>query len=177
MRADRYGKGLLFRFVLGAKKAAMITVLIADDQAYVRDIFRFLLERAGNMGVVAIASNGKEAVEQTALYSPDVVVMDVSMPEMNGIEATRQIRVNYPKTRVLIVSMHDNANYIKSSVQAGALGYILKDMAGNDLVAAIRSIHQDTRYFSKKIARIAQLFLSDAGKTDLISGVDGPSPT
>lgn len=67
----------------------MITVLIADDQAYIRDIFRFLLESAGNIGVVAIASNGKEAVERTALYSPDVVLMDVSMPEMNGIEASR----------------------------------------------------------------------------------------
>lgn len=76
-----------------------------------------------------------------------------------------------------MVSMHDNASYVRSSIQAGALGYILKDMAGNDLVAAIRSIHQDTRYFSKKIAGIAQLFLSDAGKTDLISGVDSPPPT
>jgi DNA-binding NarL/FixJ family response regulator len=76
-----------------------------------------------------------------------------------------------------MVSMHDNANYIRSSIHAGALGYVLKDTVGDELVTAVRSIHQDTRYFSKKIAGIAQLFLSDAGKTDLISGVDGPSPT
>jgi DNA-binding NarL/FixJ family response regulator len=155
----------------------MISVLIADDQAYVRDIFRFLLERAGNIEVVAIASNGKEAVKQTALYSPDVVVMDISMPEMNGIEAGKQIHVDYPKTRILMVSMHDNSTYIRSSIQAGALGYVLKDTVGEELVTAVRSIHQHTRYFSKKIAGIAQLFLSDTGKTDLISGVDGPSPT
>lgn len=165
------------RVCFGDKKSVMITVLITDDQVRVRDIFRFLLENAGDIEIVATASNGKEALEQTALYSPNVVVMDVSMPEMNGIEATRQICVDYPNTRVLMVSMHDNANYIRGSLQAGALGYVLKDAAGTELVPAVRAIHQDDRYFSKKIARIAQLFLSDGGKTGLIPGVDSPSPT
>jgi len=167
----------LFTFVLGADEVAMITVLIADDQALVRNVFRFLLENAGGIEIVAVASNGKEAVEQVASYSPNIVVMDVSMPVMNGIEATRQIGVNYPKTRILMVSLHDNANYIGSSIQAGALGYVLKDTIGDELVPAVRAIHQDTRYFSKKIAVVAQRFLSDDGKTDLIPGLDSPSST
>jgi DNA-binding NarL/FixJ family response regulator len=141
----------------------MITVLIADDQHVVRDIFRFLLENAGDIQIVGMASNGREAVEQTAAHSPDVVVMDVSMPVMDGMEATRQIRTNYPKTRVLMVSMHDNAIYIGSSIQAGALGYVLKDAAGEELVIAVHSVHEDSRYFSKKIAGIAQHFLSVVG--------------
>ena len=152
---------------------AMTTVLIADDQLVVRDILRFLLENAGDMEVVGMVSNGREAVEQVALYSPNVVVMDVSMPLMNGIEATRQIRTNHPKTRVLMISMHDNANYIGGSIQAGALGYVLKDMAGGELVTAVRTVHQDNRYFSKKIAGIAQTFLSNTGKINPLPGVSG----
>jgi two-component system, NarL family, nitrate/nitrite response regulator NarL len=154
------------RVWVGGRKAAMISVLIADDQVRVRDIFRFLLENTGDIEIVGMASNGREAVEQVALCSPDVVVMDVSMPVMDGIEATRQIRTNYPETRVLMVSMHDNANYIGSSIQAGALGYVLKDAAGEELVTAVRTIRQDDRYFSKKIVRIAQVFLSDTEKPD-----------
>jgi DNA-binding NarL/FixJ family response regulator len=161
----------MFAFELGDKKVAMITVLIADDQAVVRDILRFLLERAGDIEIVGMASNGREAVEQAALYSPDVVVMDVSMPVMGGIEATKQICVNHPETRVLMISMYDNPNYVGRSVQAGALGYVLKDMAGDELVTAIRSVHDDIRYFSKQIAEVAQRFLSDTGKTDPLSGV------
>lgn len=151
----------------------MITVLIADDQAIVRDVFRLLLERAGDLEIVGMASNGREAVEQVALCSPNVVLMDVSMPLMNGIEATKQICPNYPKTRVLMISIYDNPNYIGSSIQAGALGYLLKDMAGEELVTAVRTVHQDNQYFSKKIAGIAQTFLSSTGKIDPLPGVSG----
>lgn len=142
----------------------MITVLIADDHVVVRNVFRSLLESANDIEVVAMATNGREAVEQVAVNSPHVVVMDVSMPLMDGIEATRQIGANYPNTRVLMVSMHDNVNYIGRCLQVGALGYVLKDTAGNELVTAIRTVHQDQRYFSKKIAEIAQRFLSNPGK-------------
>jgi DNA-binding NarL/FixJ family response regulator len=144
----------------------MITVLIADDQAIVRDVFRFLLERAGDIEIVGMAANGKEALEQAALYSPDIVVMDVSMPVMDGIEATRRIRVNHPETRVVVISMYDNAHYVVRSLQAGAQGYVLKETAGDELLTAIRSVHHDIRYFSKKIAELAQRFFFDTGKPD-----------
>ena len=157
----------------GASEEGIITVLIADDQAIVRDVFRFLLEGAGDIEIVGMASNGREAMEHVALSFPNIVVMDVSMPLMNGIEATRQIRAKYPKTRVLMVSMHDTATYIGSSIQAGALGYLLKDMVGEELVAAVRTVHQDNQYFSKKIARIAQTFLSNTGKINPLPGVSG----
>lgn len=137
----------------------IINVLIADDQLLVRDIFRFLLQRTGDIAVVAIASNGKEAVEQATSCSPDVVVMDVSMPVMDGIEATRQIRTNHPNIRVLMVSMHEDPHYIRNSIQAGAWGYVLKDTAGDELVTAIRTVHHDHPYYSKKIAGVARLFL------------------
>jgi DNA-binding NarL/FixJ family response regulator len=149
----------------------MITVLIADDQVVVRNIFQFLLQDAGDIEIIGMASNGREAVEQTASCSPDVVLMDVSMPLLNGIEATKQIRANYPKTRVLMISMHNDANYIGSSIQAGALGYLLKDMAGDELVTAVRVVHENERYFSRKIYGIAERFLSNANKADPTSSI------
>lgn len=165
------------RVFSGAREGRVITVLIADDQAYVRDIYRFLIESAGDIEIVATASNGREAVEQAALCSPHIVVMDISMPGMDGIEATRQIRAKDPTSRILMISMHREAIYIEKSVQAGALGYVLKDMANNELVSAIRSLHQDHRYFSQKIAKTAEPFLSEPEKTGPIPGVDNLSPT
>ena len=144
----------------------MITVLLADDHIYVRNLLQLLLERAGDIQIVAVALNGQEAVEKAALYHPDVVVMDVSMPVLDGIEATKQIRANHPEARVLMLSMHDSPNYIGHCLQAGALGYVLKETAGNELVTAIHSIHQDAQYFSKKIAEVAQRFVFNRGKLD-----------
>ena len=137
----------------------MISVLLADDHAFVRDALRLLLETAGDIQLVATAANGKEAVAQAVLYCPAVAVMDISMPIMNGIEATRQIRVDCPQTHVLMVSGHHTAYYVQHCLQAGALGYMLKDLAGAELVIAVRSTHQGNRYFSKQIAGIAKRFI------------------
>jgi DNA-binding NarL/FixJ family response regulator len=137
----------------------MITVIIADDQTIVRNVLQLLLERAGDIRIVALASNGQEAVEKAVLYFPNVVVMDVSMPVMDGVEATKQIRVHCPKTRVLMASFHDTPSSIKRSVLAGASGYLLKDAVTGELVSAVRSIHHGKRYFSNRIAAVAKLLI------------------
>lgn len=158
-KESKYGEGLSFAFVLGDKKALMITVLIADDQIIVRNVLQHLLERAGDIQIVATAANGQEAVEQTVLHCPNVVVMDILMPVMDGIEATKQITVCSPQTRVLMASMRNTPDYVERAVRAGALGYVLKDDAGDELVIAIRSVHCGNRYFSKQIAEIARHFI------------------
>jgi Response regulator containing a CheY-like receiver domain and an HTH DNA-binding domain len=137
----------------------MISVLVADDHTSVREALGSLLETAGDIVIVATALNGQEAVEQAVLHCPDVTVMDVSMPVMDGIEATKQIRADCPKTRVLMVSAHNTPHYIQSSLQAGALGYVIKDTAGDDLVMAVHSLFQGNRYFSKQIAGIAEYYI------------------
>jgi DNA-binding NarL/FixJ family response regulator len=137
----------------------MISVLIADDHNLVRQVLQRLLERAGDIEVTALASDGQEAVEQAVLHCPNVAVMDVSMPCLNGIEATKQICACCPETRVLMLSMHDTPDYVHHGIQAGASGYVLKDAAGNDLVKAVRSVYHGQRYFSKQIAEAARYYI------------------
>lgn len=130
----------------------MITVILADDHAILRDGLRFLLEAAGDIMIVSTAANGQEAVEQATLYCPDVVVMDISMPVMGGIEATKHICKNCANTKVAILSMHHTTEYIQRALEAGAVGYLLKDSAGAELVAAIRAVHDGKRYISKSVS-------------------------
>jgi DNA-binding NarL/FixJ family response regulator len=137
----------------------MITVLIADDHIMVRNVLQRLLERAGDIQIMALAADGLEAVEQAVLHCPNVAVMDVSMPSLDGIEATKQICARCPETRVLMLSMYDTPWYIHRSIQAGALGYVLKDVAGDDLVIAVRSVFGGNRYFSKQVAQIAEDYI------------------
>ena len=137
----------------------MITVLIADDHIAVRNLLQFLLESADDIQIVAMASNGQEAVEKALLHFPNVVVMDVSMPIMDGVEATRQIRAGCPETRILMASLSDTPHNIRRALRAGALGYLLKDVAKEDLVGAVRSTNHGTRYFSARIAELANLYI------------------
>lgn len=129
----------------------MITVLLADDHDIVRNVLRTLLERAGDIKVVALASNGQEAVAQAVVHCPNVAVLDVSMPVMDGIEAAKQIRAQCPKTKVLMLSMFDSSEHVRNCIKAGALGYVLKEMAAIDLVVAIHSLFQGKHFFSEKI--------------------------
>ena len=130
----------------------MITVVLADDHTVLRDGLRYLLEAAGGIKIVSTASNGQEAVEQATLYCPDVVLMDISMPIMNGIEATKEIRAACENTKVAILSMHHTSEYVQRAMQAGAHGYVLKDSAGSEVIEAIHAIHEGKRYFSQKIS-------------------------
>lgn len=130
----------------------MITVILADDHAVLRDGLRYLLEAAGDIQILSMAANGQEAVEQATRQCPDVIVMDISMPIMSGIEATKHICKICDHTKVAILSMHHTTEYIQRALEAGAVGYLLKDSAGAELVAAIRALHDGKRYLSKKVA-------------------------
>jgi DNA-binding NarL/FixJ family response regulator len=141
----------------------MISVLVADDHTAIREALGSLLDIEDDIQIVAMASNGQEAVEQAVLHCPDVAVVDVSMPVMDGIEAAKHICADCPKTRVLMVSMHHTPSYIQPCLQAGAVGYVIKDTAGDDLVTAVYSVHEGNRYFSKQIAEIAENYISQKG--------------
>jgi DNA-binding NarL/FixJ family response regulator len=144
----------------------MIKVLIVDDFAIVRVLLRHVLEKAGDLQVVAMAANGEQAVNETLTHCPDVVVMDISMPTMDGIEATRQICAKYPETRVLMVSTYQTPQHVHRSIEAGASGYLLKDDIGRELVAAVRTIHQGTAFFSRQVAELARLYLHGEVNTE-----------
>jgi DNA-binding NarL/FixJ family response regulator len=130
----------------------MINVLVVDDHGVVRDGLRILLEAHADIRVVGAAANGRDAVKQVLALRPDVVVMDVAMPDLNGIEATSQMREACPKTEVLILSMHSSTEHIFRALQAGARGYLLKDSAGSEVAAAVRAVRAGRRYLSSKIA-------------------------
>lgn len=131
----------------------MITVLLADDHIMVRDGLRYILEAAGDIQIIAMASNGKEAVSHVFTVCPDIAVIDISMPVMDGIEATKQILAVCPNTRIVMLSMYHTGEYVARALNAGAFGYVLKDAAGNELVEAIRSLHAGKRYFSAQVAK------------------------
>ncbi len=129
-----------------------IRVFLADDHAVVRDGLRLLLETQPDIDVVGEAANGREAVLQAQLQCPDVLVMDIVMSELNGIEATRRTRALCPSTQVVVLSMYSTAEHIARAFQAGALGYVLKESAGLEVVKAVRAVHSGSRYVSQKIA-------------------------
>jgi DNA-binding NarL/FixJ family response regulator len=140
-----------------------IRVLLADDHAMMRDGLKALLGASQGITVVAEVSNGRDAVGHIQELKPDVAILDISMPDLNGIEATRMLRDKCPETRVLILSMHSNSELLFRALEAGAAGYILKEAAGAELEAAIREVHGGRRYLSRAIAALAQT--SGAGRS------------
>ena len=128
-----------------------IGVLLVDDHAIVRDGLKTLLEIQADLRVIGEATNGRDAVSVAAELRPDVVVMDISMPDMNGVEAARRIHAARPATRIVMLSMHGNAEHVYRALEAGATGYLLKESAGNELVAAIRAVHAGRRYLTEKV--------------------------
>lgn len=131
-----------------------IRVFIADDHRIVRDGLRSLLEDGEGIIVVGECGNGCQAVEQIADLQPDVVLMDISMPHMNGIEATRQILELSPKSRVIILSMLGDSAHVFEALQAGAQGYLLKESAGREVAEAIQVVWSGQYYFSQQVASI-----------------------
>ena len=128
-----------------------VSVMLADDHAVVRDGLRALLEGGNDMQVVGVAGNGREAVAEALRLRPDIVIMDIAMPELDGVEATRRIIEKCPETRVLILSMYLSAEHIYRALQAGAQGYVLKESAGEEVVDAIRALRAGKRYLSHRI--------------------------
>ena len=147
----------------------MITVLLVDDHAYIRNGIRNLLEATQDVDVVATAANGVEGVAKARSHQPDVVLIDISMPFMNGIEATKQIRECCPGTHVLALSIYPDKEYVHSALEAGARGYLLKDQIGDELVDAIRSLHSGERFFSQKLAEIMYPYVEEEsdGRTNI----------
>jgi DNA-binding NarL/FixJ family response regulator len=131
-----------------------IRVVLADDHTVVRDGLRLILEAEGDISVVGDGANGREAVSLVRKLSPNVVIMDIAMPELNGIEATRQICQLQPAPAVVMLSVYSTAAYVYRALKAGARGYLLKESAGKDVVNAVRAAHEGRRYLSEKIANI-----------------------
>ena len=129
-----------------------ITVFLADDHAIVRDGLRALLEVEPDIRVVGDAANGRDAVRAIAQDCVDVAILDITMPELNGIDAARQIRDVCPSTQVVILSMHATNEHIFRALQAGALGFVLKESAGAEVVAAVHAVHNSQRHLSQKIS-------------------------
>jgi DNA-binding NarL/FixJ family response regulator len=133
-----------------------IRILLSDDHNILRDGMRLLLERQTGFVVVGEASDGRETLELVQNHQPDVVVMDIAMPNMNGIEATRRIVEKHPSMGVVILSMHYDESYVIRSLKAGARAYLLKDAVKSELIAAIHAVVEGRSFFSPKISRILQ---------------------
>jgi len=133
----------------------MVRILLADDHAVVRRGLRALLEARQDFEVCAEASNGREAVELALHHKPDVAVLDISLPIMNGIEATRQIRKEAPGTEVMIFTLHDRESEIRDVLHAGARGYVLKSEADEQIVRAVESLARHHAYFSDHVSASA----------------------
>jgi two-component system response regulator NreC len=131
-----------------------LRILLADDHIVMRTGLRALLERQPNLEVVGESENGRETVVLAASLRPDVVVMDVGMPVLNGIEATQTIVTQCPTIAVVILSMHADESYVMRALKAGARGYLLKDSAAEDLIGAIQAMAQGKSFFSPKVSRI-----------------------
>src|SRR5512135_2905722 len=131
-----------------------IRIILADDHLIVRDGMRYLLEKDPGIVVVAMAENGRMAVQRARELRPDVVVMDIAMPEMNGIEATRRLTGEMPGIGVLVLSMHSARRYVVEALAAGARGYLLKECAAEELVRGIRTVAASETYLSPKVADV-----------------------
>jgi two-component system, NarL family, response regulator NreC len=130
-----------------------IRILLADDHGVVRKGLRFLLEQEPGFEIVGEAGDGREAVRLSEETNPDIVIMDIAMPMLNGIEAASQMVKRRPEVGIVILSMHSDEDYLLSALNAGAKGYLLKDSAEADLVRAIQAVHRGTPFFSPEIAK------------------------
>jgi DNA-binding NarL/FixJ family response regulator len=129
-----------------------IHILLADDHAVVRQGFKMILAAQPDMEIVGEAGNGREALDLAGQLQPDVIVMDVAMPELNGIEATRRVADVSPRSRVLALSMHKDSVYVREILRAGARGYLLKDSIASDLLAAVRAVARGEGYLSPGVS-------------------------
>lgn len=133
---------------------SQIRIALADDHAVMRTGLRLVLERQADFSVIGEASDGREAVALVQKEAPDVLVMDIGMPNLNGIEAARQVAAAAPQVSVVILSMHSDEAYVLRALKAGARGYLLKESAESDLIAAIRAVHAGKAFFSPAVSRM-----------------------
>ena len=150
-------------------------IVLADDHAILREGIRALLEDQPDMAVVGEAADGRRAVELAREQAPDLVVMDIGMPLLNGLEATRQIKREYPQVSVLVLTMHDNEEYVSQILAAGASGYVLKRAASSELVSAIRAVAAGQSYLSPAVTKL--LIEGYIGRQPAASAVVDPFDT
>ncbi len=131
-----------------------IRILVADDHAIIRSGLRTLLARQDGFEVVGEAADGRQAVELARAAKPDVVMLDIAMPNLNGIEAARQICAELPRSHVVILSVHADEGYVLKALKAGARGYLLKDSAESDILQAVRVVHAGKAFFSPEISKM-----------------------
>jgi DNA-binding NarL/FixJ family response regulator len=149
-----------------------ITILLADDHTVVRQGLKALLEAQPDMAVVGEAANGRQAMQIARKLAPDVVVMDIAMPSLNGLEATRQIIRSIPTAKVLILSSYNDDEYVSQLTEAGAAGYLLKQTAATDLIRAIREVRKGKAFFSPAVSKR----LLDYYRETIVKGTRVPKP-
>jgi len=152
------------------KRSPRIKLLLVDDHPIVRDGIKSHLIAQPGLEVVGEASNGQEAVSQAARLKPDVILLDVSMPQMNGLEAIAQLHRKVPAARVIVLTMHDNREYIAQMVRSGARGYLLKDTSPAELVRAIHAVHAGEAFFSPAASRVLAEELAAVGAGEINAG-------
>jgi len=143
-----------------------IKVLLVDDHAVVRDGIRARFENYPEFEVVGEAVNGRDAIETAANLMPDVVLMDISMPVMNGMDAARQLRETYPDMKVIILTMHEHKEYIQGVIRCGAQGYIVKDVSAQEMISAIKAVCDGETYYS---SCVSQMMFDDYSKAKVRS--------
>ena len=131
-----------------------IRILVADDHAIIREGLRVMLGNQPDMEVVGIAANGREAIRLVEEYEPDVALLDISMPELNGIEVIQQILPHHPDIKVIVLSIHETKPYVYRALKSGAKGYLIKETAGLEVVEAVRAIYQGETYLSQRISEL-----------------------
>lgn len=149
-----------------------VHILLADDHEVVRKGLRALLETQPGWKVIGEATDGREAVDKAQSMHPDVAIVDIGMPSLNGLEATRQIVKKAPRTRVLVLTMHDTNPLIQQVVKAGARGYVLKSDVASDLVSAVEALTRDQTFFTSKVSQI--ILDRYVGKSDVPENVADP---
>ena len=153
-----------------------IRILLADDHPLVRSGMEALLQGVGDLDIVGEAENGEEAVVKTGELSPDVLIIDISMPKLSGIEATKIIKQRFPKTRILALSMHEHEEYVIQVLKSGANGYVVKTSEKEELISAIRAVASGEEFYSAKISgmMIKNYLSASSGRRDPADGQQVP---
>ena len=141
-----------------------ISILLADDHPLVQDGIRTRFEEIDDIKVIGVANDGQELLEKAVQLKPDVIITDISMPKINGLKATRLLSQSHPEIKILILSMHDNKEYMQNAIDSGAKGYILKDQPANELIEAVRAIHRGKTHFCSSAIGVLTDISSDSNK-------------
>ncbi len=153
-----------------------IKIIITDDHTVVREGLKLILEAQVNMKVVDEASDGLQAIEKARQHKPDIMLMDIAMPNMNGIEATKRIKEELPDIRIIILSMYSTLEDIFRALQAGAIGYLLKESAGNEVVDAVNAAYNNRRFLSRKVDdMLIDSYIFESKKVHIASPLDSLS--